>query len=454
MMIIEMKGDATANTDSRQSFAELHQGFNLTQAAFEANRCLMCENAPCNQGCPAGIDVRGFIRKIRFKDYQGGVRLLREENILAGVCARVCPTETLCQRECNSQELTEPIRIGELQRFLTDWEMEMGHREFDLPPANFKPVAVIGAGPAGLAAAARLRQLGHPVTIFEKSDYAGGTLMNGIPPFKLPRQVVDYEVGLIQEMGVEIHLGAPMDEKLSPRKLVEEGFGAVLVAVGLQESYTLGIEGEDLEGVYPALDILKLAKGLKLDHTVSIGKRVVVIGGGSASLNAACCALRMGADSVCVTALGTPAEMDAFGKDKQQALDEGIQFYSRMRPLRVLGKNGHATALEAIGINWVIPGKFTPDNIVDIPDSYFVIPADTIIIAIGQRADGSLAQCAPEVEIARNGRIVADPLKAKTSKEGIFAAGDILAASGRCAVVKSVLEGKTAAQAIHEYLSL
>ncbi len=449
----EKKPNPLPGVELLQSFAEIHKGFNPRQATFEANRCLMCEDAPCSRGCPAGIDVRGFIRKIRFNDYQGGVRLLREENILAGVCARVCPTETLCERECNSQDLTEPIHIGELQRFLTDREMAEGHRPFDLPAAVLKPVAVIGGGPAGLAAAAKLRELGHPVTIFEKNEYCGGTLVNGIPPFKLPRALVDYEVGLIQEMGVEFRLGTAMDEQRSPRRLLEEGYGAVLVAVGLQESYSLGIEGEHLTGVYPAVDILKLAKGLQPEREVKVGKRVVVIGGGSASLNAACCALRLGAESVCVTFLGTPAEMDAFGKDKQQALEEGVQFYSRMRPLRIKGENGHVAALEGVGVKWVIPGKFTPDNIEDVPGSYVMIPADTVIVAIGQKADGSLAQCAPEIEIAGNGRIIADPAKAATSEKGVFAAGDILAAAGRCAVVKSVLEGKTAALAIHEFLS-
>ena len=451
-MTIGMRATLRPVPERLKGFEEIDQGLNPRQATLEATRCLMCKDSPCNQGCPAGIDVRGFIRKIRFSEYQGGVRLLREENILAGVCGRVCPTEALCEHACRSQALTDPIRIGALQRFLTDWEMEHGRREFDLPPTALQPVAVIGAGPAGLAAAAKLRQMGHPVTILEKREFAGGTLVHGIPQFKLPRRVIDYEIDLVRAMGVEIRLNTALDDQMTAEALLHDGFGAVLLAVGLQEPYTLDIEGEDLDGVYTALDVLATANGLTPDNEVKIGKQVVVIGGGSASVNAACCALRMGAETVNLTALGTPAEMDAFEKDKLQALDEGVQFNSRMRPTRILGRDGHVTGLEGVGVQWIIPGKYTPDNIVDVPHSQVIMPADTVIIAIGQRAAKGLSQCVPQVQTAASGRVVADPKRSETSQEGVFAAGDILAGAGRCAVVKSVLEGKTAALAIHAYL--
>jgi glutamate synthase (NADPH/NADH) small chain len=180
---------------------------------------------------------------------------------------------------------------------------------------------------------------------------------------------------------------------------------------------------------------------------------VVVVGGGSASVNAACCALRLGAETVNVTALGAPSEMDAFEKDKQQALEEGVQFNTRMRPVRILGHEGQVTGLEGVGVNWVIPGRFTPDNIVDVPGSSIVLPADTVIIAVGQRADKNLSRCVSGVETLANGRVVADPSCGMSSREGIFAAGDILSGPARCAVVKSVQDGKMAALAIHEYLS-
>jgi len=180
-MSVAMKATLMDVSERVKDFREVYRGYDRTQAAFEANRCMMCDDAPCTKGCPAGIDVRGFIRRIRFGDYRGGVRLLREENILAGICGRVCPTEFLCEERCRNQALTDPIRIGALQRFLTDWEMQVGRRPLAVQPATLPPVAVVGAGPAGLAAAAKLRELGHPVTILEQHGQAGGALLSVIP---------------------------------------------------------------------------------------------------------------------------------------------------------------------------------------------------------------------------------------------------------------------------------
>lgn len=452
-MSTAMKATLLSVSERLSGFDEVYRGYDPTQARLEANRCILCDDAPCTKGCPAGIDVRGFIRKIRFGDYQGGVRLLREENILAGVCGRVCPTEFLCEEQCRSQALTDPIRISALQRFLTDREMEVGRRAFDLPPATLKPVAVIGAGPAGLAAAAKLRQLGHPVTILEKLDYAGGAMVSVIPRFKLPQEVIDYEIQLVRDMGVEIKLGVAADEDLLPADLLSKGFDAVLLAVGLQDSYTVGIEGEELEGVYTALEVLKAASGRDTDRAVRIGKHTIVIGGGSAALNTACCALRMGAETVNVTSRRTPAEMDAFEKDKHQALEEGIQINSRVRPTRILGENGHVVGLEGVRVTWKVPGKWSRDNIVDVPGSTVVMPADTVVIAIGQRPETEFLRCIAGVETAQNGCVLVDPESGGTSEPGIFAAGDILAGRTRRTVVQSIAEGKSAALAIHQYLS-
>ncbi|MFC2029949.1 FAD-dependent oxidoreductase [Chloroflexota bacterium] len=452
-MSVTMKATLLEVEERLKGFDEVDRGYDTTQATLEANRCMLCDDAPCNAGCPAGIDVRGFIRKICFGDYRGGVRLLREENIFAGVCGRVCPTEMLCEERCRSQALTDPIRIGALQRFLTDREMEVGRRPFELPPASLKPVAVVGAGPGGLAAAAKLRQLGHPVTVFEAQDHAGGAMVSVIPRFKLPQSVIDYEVQLVRDMGVEIKLGVSIDEDLMPWDLLQQGFGAVLLAVGLQDSYSLHVEGEDLKGVYTALDVLKAASGLQTAEEVKLGKNVIVIGGGSAALNTACNALRLGAESVNITSRRTPSEMDAFEKDKVQALEEGVQINSRVRPTRILGENGRVAGLEGVRVTWKAPGAWSRDNVVDVPGSRVVMPADTVVIAIGQRPDESFLRCIAGLETAGNGCVMIDPKTAATSEPGIFAAGDILAGADRRTVVLSIAEGKAAAQAIHEYLS-
>lgn len=451
-MSTAMKATLVDVSERLKGFDEVYRGYDPTQAAFEAARCMMCADAPCTRGCPAGIDVRGFIRRIRFGDYRGGVRLLREENILAGVCGRVCPTEFLCEEGCRSQALTDPIRIGALQRFLTDWEMEVGARPLAGQPITAPPVAVVGAGPAGLAAAVKLRELGHAVTILEQEQQAGGALASVIPPFKLPREVVEYEVQLVRDLGVEIKLGVPVNEDLIPADLLEQGFAAVLLTVGLQASYSLGIEGENLAGVYTALDILRAARGLDTAGKVKVGKNVIVVGGGSAALNSACCALRLGAETVNVTSRRTPAEMDAFENDKRQALEEGVQINSRVRPSRILGKDGHVVALEGVRVTWKVPGSWERGNVVDVPGSTLVMPADTVIIAIGQRPDEDFMRCVAGLEMARNGCVLVDPETGRTSEPGIYAAGDILAGQKQRTVVQSIAEGKQVALAIHSYL--
>lgn len=451
-MSMAMKATLMDVSERLKDFREVYRGYDRTQAAFEANRCLMCKDAPCTQGCPAGIDVRVFIRRIRFGDYRGGVRLLREENILAGACGRVCPTESLCEERCRSQALTDPIRIGALQRFLTDWEMEAGPRPLLVQPVTSPPVAVVGAGPAGLAAAVKLRELGHSVTILEQHDQAGGALTSVIPPFKLPRDVVDFEIQMVRNLGVEIKLGEPIDENLLPADLLQQGYAAVLLTVGLQDSYSVGIEGEDLEGVYTALDVLRAARGLDTAGRVRMGKNVIVVGGGSAALNAACCALRLGAETVNVTSRRTPAEMDAFENDKRQALEEGVQINSRVRPTRILGKDGHVVGLEGVRVTWKVPGSWARGNLVDVPGSTLVMAANTVVIAIGQRPDEGFVRCVAGLETAPNGCVLVDPETGCTSEPGVYAAGDILAGQKQRTVVQSIAEGKKVALAIHDYL--
>ncbi len=436
------------------SFDEIEKTLTPVQATIEASRCLMCEDPPCNKGCPASIDIRSFIRKIRFNNLWGGVRVLREANILSGVCGRVCPTDALCEEQCRSTVLTEPINIGALQRFLTDYEWARGAREWIPPEKRSEKVAVIGSGPAGLAAARDLAALGYRVTIFEASSQLGGAMTTAIPSFKVPQDVVDSETDLVRETGVEFKLNSPLSDDMTIDALFQSGYDAVFIAVGLQAPYTLGIEGENLAGVYTALDLLKQANGWKLSRAITVGKSVVVIGGGSVAMTAACSTLRMGSERTTVVCLEAPEEMPAFSEDIELAWEEGVQFVTRARPVRMLSDGqDHVSGIEGVHIEWKEPSKFVPENAMDIENSSFALPCDTLIVAIGQRPDENAIKQFEGLETNVRGYLLVDEDTLMTSRPGVFAGGDILHNPISRTVVQAVAYGKQAAQSIHEYLN-
>jgi len=437
-----------------KSFEEIEKTLTPVQATIEASRCLMCENPPCNAGCPAGIDIRAFIRKIRFDNLQGAVRVLREANAFSGVCGRVCPTDALCEEQCRSQVLTEPINIAALQRYLIDYETDKGARKRVITEKRPQRVAVVGGGPAGLAAANELALLGYPVTVFEASSRLGGAMTSAIPSFKLPNDVVEAEIDLIKKLGVEFKLNAPLSDDLTIDDLLSHGYEAVFVAVGLRKPYALGIDGESLKGIHTALDLLAHANGVPDAQPVKVGKNVVVIGGGSVAVNAASAALRMGAKVATLTCLEGPDEMPAFAEDVELAWEEGIQFLTRVRPVRFLnnGKGGVA-GVEGVRIEWKEPGKFVPENAVNVKGSSFTLPCDTVILAIGQGPDDNVIEQFQSLKTNVRGYLIVDEDTLATSRPGVFAGGDILHNPISRTVVQAVAYGKRAAHSIHEYLS-
>jgi glutamate synthase (NADPH/NADH) small chain len=436
-----------------KSFEEIEKTLTPVQATIEASRCLMCENPPCSKGCPAGIDIRGFIRKIRFNNVWGGVRVLREANILSGVCGRVCPTDALCEEQCRSQVLTEPINIGALQRFLTEFEAERGARTRVADGKLPHRVAVVGGGPAGLAAANELALLGYAVTVFEASPQLGGAMTAAIPPFKLPNSVVETETDLIRKLSVEFKLNTGLSEDLTIDDLFEQGYEAIFVAVGLQKPFTLGVEGENLKGVYSALDLLAAANGLRASNPVKIGKRVVVVGGGSVAVNVACSALRMGAQRATLVCLEAPDEMPAFAEDVELAWEEGIEFVTRIRPVRFIQNGKGAVAgLEGVRIEWKEPGKFVPENAIDVKGSALTLPCDTAIVAIGQGPDDNAIKQFQSLKTNVRGYLLVDEDTLMTSRPGVFAGGDVLHNPVSRTVVQAVAYGKRAARSIDDYL--
>lgn len=411
--------------------------FTSIQAKLESTRCLMCADAPCSCNCPAGVDARSFIRKIRFDNIEGAVRSLRQSNVLAASCSYICPTGTSCTRECTAKELLRPIDISGLQRYVMNYEIKNGMVAPEVPPVNGKKVAVVGAGPAGLGCAAELRVRGHEVVVFEASNVAGGMLKQSIPSFRLPVEVVDFEVEFIEKLGVEFKFGSKIDD---PKKLLKDGFDAVFLGTGLPKSKNADFMNADLPGVYQALDFLKMSKEGNMPE---IGKRVLVIGGGDTALDAARVAKMAGAESFIVYRR-TQSEMPAYPNEIEDAWHEGVEFYFRVLPRAVVGDE-KVTGLKCVRIKWhkLMPGM--PRGY-DVEGTEFVTNCDTVITAIGQEPDDVFGMRA-----SPGGMIAVEQNTFKTSVEGIYAAGDVVDGGGTAA--KAVGMGKLAAMQMDVYLN-
>jgi NADPH-dependent glutamate synthase beta subunit-like oxidoreductase len=432
----------TEEAATARGMRESGRTYSPHEAVLEASRCLMCDQAPCLDGCPAGVDVRRFIRKIRFGNFRGAARLIREANLMVGICGRVCPQEILCMEHCTRGELDTPIDIAGLQRFAGDVELGTLAPLPEAAEEREERVAILGAGPAGLAAAAELRKLGFGVEIFERADSMGGVLAQGIPPFRLDRAFVESELDYVRRLGADVSLGR---DETDPAALLESGFAAVVIGVGLNRPYTVGLPGEDLEGVHVAADLLAaVARGERRD----LGDRVVVIGGGNVAIDAAMTALHLGAERVDMCSLESYDELPAFRSEIEVAQGEGIEFHTRTKPVRILGANGKVSGYEGIGIRWKVPGLLVPSNAEEIPGTEFRLAATAVVEAIGQgvrdRYDG--------VDADDRGLIKVDPETMATSMKGVFAAGDVV--SGGATAVQAFAEGKRAAAGVAALLGI
>ena len=428
------------------------QAYNDVEAQGEATRCLQCEDPYCSKGCPAGIDVRGFINDICTENLIGAARKIRSRNILGLTCGIVCPIEQLCEKECLRSKLNYPITIGRLQRFVCEQDYERGLFNPQKAEPKGKKVAVLGSGPAGLAAAAELVLRGYEVTLFEKRDAAGGVLRNGVPRHRLERDIVDKEVAFVQGMGVNMQVAV---EAPSLDQLQAEGFAATFIAVGMGTSRRIGLAGEDLDGVYTALEFLDACVTLPLDSKpqIQFGPRVVVIGGGDVAMDCARTALLYGATKAETVCLEAPNEMPSTMVEVEHAWDEGVIFHTRIMPKEILGQDGKVAGLYGASIEWKEPERYVPSNAVEIEGSDITLKCDTVVLAIGQCPEDGLASGLLEgLELDRGGRIVVDENTYMTSRPGVFAGGDIIVDGGPT-VVRCVAQGKAAAEAIDAYLA-
>jgi heterodisulfide reductase subunit A-like polyferredoxin len=400
---------------------------------------------PCRAACPAGVNVQGYVALVREGKYKEALELIRRENPLPIVCGRICfhPCETKCERG----NLDEPVAVNALKRFVTDWELK--HRKEEklepIPKIHEEKIAIVGSGPAGLTVAYELVKKGYPVTVFESLHEVGGMLRVGIPEYRLPKNLLEIEIKRIRDLGMEIQTDTVIGKDLTIEELRQKGYKAILIAVGAQESWKLGIEGEDLKGVIYALDFLK---DVNLGRTIELGDRVAVIGGGNVAVDAARTALRLGAKKVSILYRRSRAEMPAFSSEAKEAEKEGIEFQFLVAPKRILGENGKVTALKCIRMELGEPDESERRRPIPIEDSEFVINLDTVIPAIGEAPDVSLLPHGAKV--TRRKTIECEPLTLETSLPGIFAGGDVV--SGPATVVDAIAAGKRAAVSIDRYL--
>ncbi|MEE9491461.1 MAG: NADPH-dependent glutamate synthase, partial [Dehalococcoidia bacterium] len=374
-----------------RNFNEVALGYKEKHALAEANRCIQCKKRTCVDGCPVVVDIPEFILALREGDMPEAVKVLKSKNALPGICGRVCPQETQCEEVCSLAKKGAPIAIGRLERYVADWELN--HQTDSKPevaPAAGKRVAVVGSGPAGLTVAADLAMRGHKVTIFEALHVAGGVLIYGIPEFRMPKNIVQAEVDYVKSLGVEIKLDSVIGKISTVDELLEEGYDAVFLGTGAGLPMFLNIPGENYNGIYSSNEFLTRTNLMKAylfpeyDTPIKAGKRVAVIGGGNVAMDAARCALRLGAGKVYIVYRRSRAEMPARLEEIENAEEEGVIFKLLTNPVRFLGNDqGWVTAMECVEMELGEPDESGRRRPVTKEGSEFTMEVDTVVVALG-----------------------------------------------------------------------
>ena len=440
-----------------KNFLEVAMGYTEEMAMEEASRCLNCKNKPCVSGCPVNVRIPEFVAKVAEGKFEEAYEIITSTNSLPAISGRVCPQENQCEGKCVRGIKGESVSIGRLERFCADYHMKHSAAKAVKPQSNGKKVAVVGAGPSGLTCAGDLAKKGYEVTVFEAFHTAGGVLVYGIPEFRLPKAIVKKEVENLQDLGVEVKTNMVIGRVLSVDELFEMGYKAIFIGSGAGLPSFMGIEGEDLIGVYSANEYLtrtNLMKAYLDDYDTPIikSKSVAVVGGGNVAMDAARCAKRLGAENVYIVYRRGMEEMPARKEEVHHAMEEGIIFKNLNNPVKILGdENGRVRAMECIEMELGEPDASGRRKPIAKEGSNFELPVDTVIMSIGTSPNPLIRSTTPGLDTNKRGCLVVNEDTMQTTREGVYAGGD--AVTGAATVILAMGAGKQAAQSIDEYLS-
>ena len=448
-----------------RNFNEVALGYEQETAIDEANRCLNCKNMPCVSGCPVKIHIPEFIDKIKEGDFESAYQIISKSSSLPAVCGRVCPQETQCESKCVRGIKGESVGIGRLERFVADWHNTFCLTDPCKPENNGHKVAIVGSGPSGLTCAGDLAKKGYEVTVFEALHTAGGVLVYGIPEFRLPKNIVKKEVENLNKLGVKIETNVVIGKTLTVDELFDMGYEAVFIGSGAGLPNFMGIPGEALKGVYSANEFLTRTNLMKayLDSPqtpVMKGGKVAVVGGGNVAMDAARCALRLGAEKVYIVYRRSMEELPARKEEVEHAIEEGVEFILLTAPTAITGynnpdnprdeRNGFVNGMTCVKMALGDPDEKGRRRPTVIEGSEFTLDVDTVIMSIGTSPNPLIKSTTNGLNVNNRGGIIVNE-DGLTSRVGVYAGGD--AVTGAATVISAMGAGKTAAKAIDEYLN-
>ena len=445
----------------RNNFSEVNLGFTEELAKMEALRCIQCPKPTCIEGCPVGVKINEFIALVADGDFLGAAAKMKEDNLLPAICGRVCPQEDQCEIKCVVGKKNEPVAIGRLERFVADYEREtVGIRVPSLKPKTGKKVAIVGSGPAGLSCAGDLIQMGHDVTVFEALHELGGVLIYGIPEFRLPKSIVKAEIDSLSKLGVEFKTNEVIGLTDTVDELMQQEYDAVFIAVGAGLPYFLNIPGENLDGVYSSnefltrVNLMKAYRFPEFDTPVfnCKDKNIAGFGGGNTAMDTVRISKRLGAKNAYIIYRRSDVEMPARVEEIHHAKEEGIEFILLSNPLEFIGDDkGWLNGVKIQKMELGEPDSSGRRRPIPIPGSDYTLPIDMAVISIGNGSNPIIQKSTPDLQYNKWGNILVDENTMKTSKEGVFAGGDIV--TGGATVILAMGAGRKAAKAIHEYLT-